>query len=222
VLALDHWHGFQTSRSGPGGHNLVLQLNFTREHMQVLQRRFGGTDLFNSPAHPVQQGEGVKRRETLAWARIDLDLKRDEALIEEVQSDWVSTLDWAVRYGWKFEGETISAAQLKAYKELELNWISRQWAEAMLAATLGFLRRELGISRIFFHTWEGGNLTKKIGRSVPPRSLYSQLPKRFCMRRTKDWPRFLRDDRRLRRLFKARKDIEFYELPISDQAGAYD
>ena len=212
VLGLDHWHGLQTSRSGAGGHNLVLQLNFSREHMLVLEKRFGGTNLFNSSAHPVQQASGDRRRETLAWARIDLDLKRDEALIEEVQSDWVSTLDWALKNGWQYAGEDISAARLKSYKELELNWIGRQWADAMLAATLGFLRVELGITNIFFHTYEGGNLTKKMDRWMPPRSLYSKLPRRFCMRRTKDRPRFLRDDRRLRRLFRARKDIEFFQL----------
>jgi len=212
LLGLDHWHGFQTSRSGAVGHNLVLQINFTKEHMRLLEQRFGCTDLFNSPAHPVQQATGERRRETLAWARIDLDLRRDEALIEEVQSDWVSTLDWALRHGWRCAGEDISAAQLKRYKELELSWVGRQWADAMLAATLDFLRNELGITKIFFHTFEGGNLTKKMGNWLPPRSLYSTLPKRFCMQRTKEGPRFLRDDRRLRRLFRARKNIEFYRL----------
>ena len=220
VLGLDHWHGFQTSRSGSSGHNLVLQMNFTQEHMQVLRRRFGGTDLFNSPAHPVQQGIGSKRRETLAWARIDLDLKRDEALIEEVQSDWVSTLDYALKHGWRIDGEDISRTHLKRYKESELSWLSGHWADAMLAATLGFLRTEIGISKIFFHTWEGGNLTKNMGRWAPPRSVYSKLPKRFCMHRTKDRPQFLREDRRLRRLFRARKDIEFFQLECASANSA--
>ena len=40
--------------------------------------------------HPVlAPGERPYFRETLAWARIDLDLVSSEALVEEIQSDWV-------------------------------------------------------------------------------------------------------------------------------------
>ena len=36
-------------------------------------------------SHPVRQ-DG---RHTLAWARMDVDLDAGEALIEEIQSDWI-------------------------------------------------------------------------------------------------------------------------------------
>lgn len=45
--------------------------------------------------HPVRKDDV----ETLAWARIDLDFASNQALIEEIQSDWVknaanSDQDW--------------------------------------------------------------------------------------------------------------------------------
>ena len=212
VLELDSWSQLQTSRSGEQSYNLVLQLNFTQEHMQELRARFGCTDLFNYSGHPVQNGAGKNRRETLAWARIDLDLHRDEALIEEVQSDWVSSLHWASLYGWTVDGNKLPKEQFRSYRKESLGWLNSQWSEAMLVAALQFIRFELGISQIFFHTWEGGNLVKDMAHCEPPRSLYTKLPRRFCLTRTSQAPLFLLDDRRLRRLFRARRDIEFYRL----------
>lgn len=212
VLGLANWHGFQTSREGKAGHNLVLQLNFTREHMDELHSRFGSTDIFNSSAHPVQSAAGTRRRETLAWARIDLDFASNEALIEEVQSDWVAGLHWAVKHGWWMGDQRLGARQWQRYADESMGWLRGAWGEAMLAAAVAFIRHELGIERIFYHTWEGGMLTKRMSRCPPPRSVYTRLPKQFCAKRSSEVPEFLLQDRRLRRLFRARKDIRFFQL----------
>lgn len=79
----DRW-GYQTSRPGQ---NLVLQLNFSNAHNQAYGKIVKSKD--NSPfafyGHPVVQRDW----HTLAWARLDIDLDGGEALIEELQSDWV-------------------------------------------------------------------------------------------------------------------------------------
>ena len=141
-----------------------------------------------------------------------MDLASDEALIEEIQSDWMASLHWASRNGWWLDGQKIEKEVFALYSQECLGWLRAQWSEAMLAAALEFLRFEIGISNIFFHTWEGGNIVKGMKDSLPPRSLYTSLPKRFCLTRSTQAPEFWLDDRRLRRLFRARRDIEFYHL----------
>ena len=212
VLGLDSWHDLQTSRRGRQAHNLVLQINFSREHVQEVRRRFGRTDLFNCYFHPVLGDAERAGRETLAWARIDLDLQRDEALIEEIQSDWMATLARALRRGLAVDGERIPRNALRRYAEESLGWLCRGWSEAMLLAVIEFLRFEIGISNIYFHTWSGGVLTKGMSDWPPPRSVYTELPRKFCLALSERPPLFLQDDRRLRRLFRARPDIRFYRL----------
>ena len=73
------------------------------------------------------------------------------------------------------------------------------WDEAMLTATLRFLREDLGIRRIFYHTFDGGNRIKALRSGMPPRSLYTRLPRRFCFRKTAEVPSFLMAQRRVRK-----------------------
>ncbi|MFQ5566426.1 MAG: hypothetical protein ACE5EU_08695, partial [Paracoccaceae bacterium] len=79
----------QTSRPG---WNLVLQMNFSGEHDAPYRRYIG--DHMHHPfeffGHPVAR----RRGHTLAWARLDLDLATGEALIEEVQNDWLRFAGW--------------------------------------------------------------------------------------------------------------------------------
>ena len=70
--------------------NLVLQLNFNSSQIRALRRLTGGEQrTFNPLDHPVCRPGHPRYRETLAWARIDFDFETNEALIEEIQSDWV-------------------------------------------------------------------------------------------------------------------------------------
>jgi len=74
----------QTSRSGV---NLVLQLNFSEKHNREYYKLISPDKdhPFEYSEHPIAR----KRARTLAWARIDLDLDNNEALIEEIQNDWI-------------------------------------------------------------------------------------------------------------------------------------
>jgi hypothetical protein len=82
-------------------------------------------------------------------------------------------------------------------------------AEATLFAALWLLVEQLGVRRVFYHTHEGGLLRKKIDATAPPRSLYSQLPKRFGFELTRKPPALLRWSRQEHR----QRDAAIDELP---------
>jgi len=198
-----HWRNAQISRRGA---NLVLQLNFTNQHQAEYYRlvKPRSTGYLNGYGHPVlRAGPGKFHRDTLAWARIDLDFGADEALIEEIQSDWIRYADWDLRPVLKcryrarqcglcknIDGKKRDIAHylehtLKPYREI--------WIEAMLAATIEFIADELGIGAIYYHTQRSGAALKNIhsGYRQPPRSLYSDLPRKFCFQSTNRPPEFL-------------------------------
>ncbi|MDR1995521.1 hypothetical protein [Azonexus sp.] len=199
------WRHQQTSRPGV---NLVLQLNFNREHEQHY-RRLGEVDgLFQYYGHPI-----ARQRNTLAWARIDLDWASGSALIEEIQTDWLRRA--ADLEHWLLERRRAGAADdaLIPYRRRQLplrltldycRLIGERyrpiWAEAMLWAAIAFLRDELGLRTLYYHSEDSGRLLKRIGWRSPPRSLYTDLPRRFCFRRGAEWPDFLLADKENRRL----------------------
>ena len=168
------------------GCNLVLQLNLCRSHVRKLEDMLGLTrdDLLGWNGHPIAAAPEF----TLSWARIDYDAERKEALIEEIQSDWIRDVadmvkdnDEGIRKIWRQYREDA----LQAYLPI--------WSEATLAACLSFLQQELKVRRIFYYTFKAGNCLKRIRRYQPPRSLYEDLPRRFCFQRTHNGPLFLRD-----------------------------
>lgn len=73
----------QTSRPGM---NLVVLLNYSNMHDSKFTRLVPKeqSDWFRSLAHPHARG-----RYTLAWTRVDIAADMSEALIEEVQNDWL-------------------------------------------------------------------------------------------------------------------------------------
>jgi len=223
ILTLDRWGGEDRSwqQTCRPGWNLVLQLNFTSAHGQAMQRLLKTREraIFNFGGHPVvEPGPDEAPRDTLAWARIDLDWTHDEALIEEIQSDWVRealhTRDHYKRQArrrtpryWWGDGEGLErycAEQLGAY--------TRLWSEAMLGATLEFIHRDLGIGTVYYHSFDTGAALKGIQYSLPPRSLYSELPRRFCFQPCQAPPRFLARGLR-KRLAKLRKPL-WYRLDL--------
>jgi len=184
------WH--QVTRRG---RNLVLQLNMNAGHKRELGKRLPDWKLVaHSYCHPVANGEEL----TLAWSRIDLDLDREEALIEEIQSDWVRDVR-----AYAHEQNRHAHQKWKAYQQSTFRVERKIWPEIMLSATLWFLVEELGIRTVFYHRHETGTRLKRIPWDPPPRSLYTQLPEQFGFRITHNGPGFIRDsmDRRQLRLF---------------------
>lgn len=191
----------QTSRPG---WNLVLQLNFSGRHNHAYYRLLNPSKPhpFHACGHPIA-GDG---EHTLAWARMDMDLGTDEALIEEVQTDWIRRAIWSRKYLTALEKSAsprpqyvpdyvknigCNAKTLSHYIDVALKPHMRVWDEAMLAAAIWFLREEIGIGKIYYHTFGFGCRLKRITYSKPPRSLYTKLPDRFCFRKTDQAPSFL-------------------------------
>ncbi len=229
VLTLGQWSGGlrswgQTSRKG---HNLVLQLNFSGFEDGLMQRWIRPKSPEHKPfqyyGHPISE-----QRNTLAWARIDLDLARGEALIEEVQTDWVRRVRSSYRRmrgipqgqkrtEWVNNWCDGSSQSVEAYCEFILNNHAKLWDEAMLMAAISFLRHEVGIGRIFYHTWKSGLLLKNLDErwGAPPKSLYTKLPRRFCFDTTDALPSHMADDmlrsRHVRRALKT-QTLEMFVL----------
>ncbi|MEM7406472.1 MAG: hypothetical protein AAF458_14330 [Pseudomonadota bacterium] len=222
LLALDHWGHhteqgwYQTSRPG---FNLVLQLNFTASQTRALERLGNGfAGLFNFDIHPVSKPADRRYRETLAWSRIDLDLDTNEALIEEVQSDWVRDVRDALPANGQAQNPWEAAVQTVVDRHFP--GVLRWWHEAMLWASIWFIRCELGMRDIYFHDYETGVALKNIRYSRPPRSLYTRLPRRFCMTPSSMGPSFLYRGGRARRVLKRLPNPRFYRLELEEQGNA--
>lgn len=189
-----YWKRYQISRRGV---SLVLHMNHNNTQYQRLKRALpkDGSDPFLAYGHP-EAGGGFP---TIAWARMDIDLERREALIEEMQTDRIRDMTAAVKRARKakpgseieFYSITLNRDALLDYWEKEMKRHVAIWDEAMLTATLDFLHREIGVRRVFYHTHEGGAILKHIRRSLPPRSLYTTLPRKFCFRLTEEIPEML-------------------------------
>lgn len=77
-------------------------------------------------------------------------------------------------------------------------------------ATLEVIYSELSLRKVYFHTQEGGRKMKRLDADfAPPRSLYSDLPERFCFTRTRVPPRAFKKDRRVREW-----GVEWYALTM--------
>lgn len=215
----NQWH-YQTTRKGC---NLVLQLNFSEKHNKIYQRMVKPKDdyVFNYYGHPVMdRNKRTLYRETLAWSRIDLDLDSGEALIEEIQSDWVRRVRSCLRSikngvsPWQLHWCLCQEDEFINYAEEVLSPFNALWAEAMLAATIRFIYAELGIRTIYYHTHQFGSKLKQISGDAPPRSLYTDLPKKFCFQLTDEDPDFIEQDRTFKRKKRQLKKISWYQMKL--------
>jgi len=194
------WHQISRPRR-----QLVLQLNFPRLH-DIQYRRLiaNAKDMpFAQDYHPINENGRI----TMAWARIDIDFSSGEALIEEVQSDWIRNVLWDAARGYGYYGESPERDRLKLYAESVLAPHTAMWSEAVLAAALHLLIAGCGISRVWYHHYDTGWEVKKMSWCGTPRSLYTDLPKRFCFELTNEPPAFILpwQPRRLRRKLERRE-----------------
>lgn len=232
VLGIDQWGGGsyrarrrqQTSRPGC---NLVLQLNLSRRHDANYARLGCAPGLFNYRGHPVSG-----KRNTLAWARIDLDWASNTALIEEIQSDWIRDVAWLaerlqnkVRRGERLDSPAklyrldCSIRTALDYCRQTLATYRPIWDEAMLWAAIGFIRDELGLAHIYYHSEQSGRLLKRIAGSSPPRALYCDLPRRFCFTATRALPEFLLCEPQVNKALKHHPDLSLFRLAMESPLG---
>ncbi|MAZ88358.1 MAG: hypothetical protein CL693_12010 [Cellvibrionaceae bacterium] len=201
----------QTSRNQC---NLVLQLNFDGKHDEQYRKLVKPDDdygPFEFWGHPVQKGS----RKTMSWVRMDIDFDTNEVLIEEIQNDWLRKASSALT---RVKSRRVEKPSIKPrdvygdilgdfedfeyYVEQTLEPYRKIWAEATMLAALRFIRDEIGVSTIYYHSFDTGNKLKGVFGS-PPRSIYTQLPKQFGFEETSDVPVILARDKFSRRCIKA-------------------
>jgi len=220
-----HWNRHVHQMSRPGA-NLVLQLNFSSQHNRSYRALIkpGNATPFETQLHPIAR----RGFHTLAWARLDVDFDTGDALIEEVQTDWLRFAQAAKRLAddWYadtemrrameavyFNGAKMDARALRTYVDEVLRVHLRLWDEAILTAVLEFLLDEIGVRRVYYHDYDCGRRLKGIEGQGPPRSVYSRLPSRFCFEKVREAPDFLSatPTRALKTLTRA-DHIRFWKL----------
>jgi len=226
LLSVSRWDGRQDwkwNQISRKGENLVLQLNLPMQHERLFKKWLAPKDEYRfnwSYSHPVQRNDSSNSsfRETLAWARIDLDLDNNEALIEEIQSDGARDMhDLAKRF------KSCGCKQCQQRMQY-IDWFApygKLWSEAMLMATIEFLKTEIGVQHIYMHTDRSGWKLKHMSKDYKaPKSLYSVLPKKFAFKRTCGAPLFLRETKQYKKLIKAQPDIDFHYLSFAEKIAA--
>lgn len=185
------WSWGQVSRKGG---NLVLQLGFPSEHAAILGRHFRAPvrKEFEYPDHPIRE----VGRPTLAWVRLDVDLDAGAALIEEVQSDWLRNVSWRAARIRRHDPQSRQLKTLESYEAKLRAAYAKGWAGAALLSALMLLVDEFAVHNIWMHQPGPGAVLKDIPGRQPPRSLYTDLPKSFGFRPTRDAPAFLERPRR--------------------------
>lgn len=186
-----HWRDNQLSRPGV---NLVVQLGFPTEHAQIFGRYFDQNmrRKLEYSGHPIRE-DGPP---TLAWARLDVDLETGTALVEEVQCDWIRFVRWEKMRRAQNGAQDREMRVLIAYEQALLRHYAKSWPRVMLLAALYLLREELGVRDVWMHQHQPGAVLKNVQGGLPPRSLYTDLPRAFCFAPTRDAPAFLEKPRR--------------------------
>ncbi len=226
-ISLDSWgesdRGWdQTSRNGC---NLVLQLNFDGKHDEQYRKSVKPDDdygPFEFWGHPVKKGS----RNTMSWVRMDIDFDTDEVLIEEIQNDWLRKASRALAEVKTNRAEKPSIKPrdvfcdilgdfegLEYYVETILEPYRKIWAEASMLAALRFIHDELGISTVYYHSFDTGKKLKAVC-GAPPRSMYTQLPKQFGFEETREAPALLANDKFARRCIKAIDAPRWFRLVL--------
>ena len=222
VLTLGKWghkSRYDWSQTSRPGVNLVLQLNLSNQ-FETMFKAITGCDLnrMTTYYHP----KSTKRSATLAWARLDMDFNTGEILIEEIQSDLIRDLESIHQRALRascgngthvyWHHHKLDRKKIAIYCEQVIASQKKIWSEAMMAATLWFVHQELGFSNVYYHTFETGKVMKKINGCAPPRSLYTDLPEKFCFQTTKQAPQFIANDPKARRRLKAANNPQWFLL----------
>ena len=222
VITLSQWgekEYYPWEQTSVPGSNLVLQLNFTNEHEQQLKDLEIDRDPFRFDDHPIHSNKS-----SLSWARIDFNFKTGEALIEEIQNDWLRIANRHAKLatktildGNKFYqrwGVNYSARNMLEYTQDLLSKHKKNWQEITLFYAIKLIKQEIGINKIFYHSYETGALLKNISGRLPPRSLYTDLPKRFCFTPCDVGPEFIIKDCRVKRKLKKAKISNWFSLSL--------
>ncbi len=196
--------------------NLVLQVNFDSSHDLKFYQNIGKENrfLFGNSYHPENE-----KLNTLGWLRLDIDLDNGEALIEEVQSDWVKDVsEYEVKLNTKpFDPNCSCLAcekphAVRHYVEF-FNQYKRIWDELILSAGLWFLVNQLGVTNVWYHSFGSSKHYKMMPHySLPPKSIYSKLPKKFGFNKVEEVPGLFKKCNALKKLVRKGAGMHLFQL----------
>lgn len=226
LLTVGRWNERQSryNQTTRNNANLVLQLNFNSGHDQAFERFVDKEDdwYFGNFSHPIlKKGERSYYRNTMAWIRMDIKFDTDEVLIEEVQNDWLRDAhDWLkdkqsdLKNSKSEQEKKRLLLAISEYMEKTLAHYYLLWDEAAMSAAINFVIDELGIGNIYYHTFDTGNVLKGMWDSHPPRSLYTDLPRKFCFVLTNEAPRMFGKSTVAKRKLRKVSNPHWYQLKM--------
>ena len=120
---------------------------------------------------------------------------------------------------WRAQGKEVKQEAAAFIAETAERY-GRIWAEAVLLAAVAVARRYLGARGVWLHQPHTGAKLKRIRDRQPPRSLYTDLPRRFCFAATDRAPQLLYDARSqaVHRLRRAPRPV-FWRLDLTAEAA---
>ncbi|WP_196140766.1 hypothetical protein [Aliikangiella sp. G2MR2-5] len=222
VITLSKWgmkKDYRWSQTTLPGANLVMQLNLTNQHDQYLRELKLNDSPFKYRAHPIHESKS-----SLSWARIDFSFETGEALVEEIQTDWIRRaarhFRWAKRTlgngntWYRHAGATYQAQDMFEYTRSLLDRYEKQWMEATLFHAIKLIKEDIGLSKIFYHSYQTGAVVKNITGTLPPKSLYTSLPRRFCFVPDAGGPDFVVRNSKFKRRLKKIKEPSWLKLEL--------
>jgi hypothetical protein len=98
-------------------------------------------------------------------------------------------------------------------------WTNRSPMRSSLACRKAgrcfIIRDELAVRRLFFHDFDTGAALKGLTPGFqPPRSLYTDLPRRFCFQKTARMPGFLDNLKTVRKALRNVPEPCWYQLTL--------
>lgn len=222
VITLSQWgkkEDYPWEQTSVPGSNLVLQLNLTNKHDQLLKDLKLDSEPFRYDEHPIHSSKN-----SMSWARIDFNFETGEALIEEIQNDWLRMATKHAQYAkrailngstfYRRWGVSYKAECMLKYTQDVLSRHNKNWQEITLYYAIKLIQEEIGINKIYYHSYETGALLKNIEGRLPPKSLYTDLPKRFCFTPCDTGPKFITKDCRVKRKLKKAKSENWFCLSL--------
>ena len=193
IVTFDSWlnegdDDLQWNQTSRRGCNLVVQVNFPDSYAEEFRALFGSHERANLEywSHPVRRDGPI----TMSWARLDMDPDGEEVLIEEIQSDWLRAVS-RNKHHLKRHRTKSDRALIEKFIEITAARFGKVWAEATMLAALAVARNLLRARRIWLHQPHSGAKLKRITDRLPPRSIYTDLPRRFCFEPTHRAPEIL-------------------------------
>lgn len=159
---------------------LVLNIIASPEVLDEM-RRDGSYNLFEKINETSKESGHPMVEDQLGWARVELHPSEKYLLIDEIQADHLNAID-------RINNENYQGRSYKDHIKSRYDLTEEQWqticqnlkkhlkdfSDIAIQAVRNFATAN-GYTKIFYHTYESG---KQLKRNAPPKSMYTEVPKK--------------------------------------------